>query len=100
MIVIGVVIGLILDLGTGALVDIAKVQIGVEDFEQLKVCRNPVWATEGFAFFNDLLFSGILLPYFLLSTWCLNFMERLNPCWVPNRGQEKVKWKPLTSPYS
>ncbi len=60
MIVIGVVIGLILDLGTGALVDIAKVQIGVEDFEAVEGLPESVWATEGFAFFNDLLFSGIL----------------------------------------
>ncbi|NMA06090.1 MAG: cell division protein FtsQ, partial [Ruminococcaceae bacterium] len=60
MIVIGVIIGLLLDLGTGALVDIAKVQIGVEDFEAVEGLPESVWVTEGFAFLNDMLFSGIL----------------------------------------
>ncbi len=60
MIVFGVFIGLLLDLGTGALVDIVKVQIGVEDFEAIEGLPESVWATEGFAFINDMLFSGIL----------------------------------------
>ncbi len=59
-IVLAVFIGLLLDLGTGALVDIAKVQFGVEEFEAVAGLPESVWATEGFAFINDILFSGIL----------------------------------------
>ncbi len=44
----------------GTIVDIAKVQLAVEDFEAVKGLPESVFATEGFAFCNDLLFSGIL----------------------------------------
>ena len=44
----------------GTIVDIAKVQFAVEDFEAVEGLPESVFATEGFAFFNDLLFSGIL----------------------------------------
>lgn len=66
MITFAVFIGLILDLGTGTLVDIGKVQIGVEDFEAVQGLPESIWATEGFAFLNDMLFSGIL--FVLLPT--------------------------------
>ena len=39
---------------------IAKVQFAVEDFEAVEGLPESVFATEGFAFCNDLLFSGIL----------------------------------------
>ena len=45
-------------MGTG--VDILKVQLAVEDFEAVAGLPESVFATEGFAFLNDLLFSGIL----------------------------------------
>ena len=53
-------------LGTGAqllmgtIVDILKVQFAVQDFEAVAGLPESVFATEGFAFVNDLLFSGIL----------------------------------------
>lgn len=53
-------------LGTGAqllmgtIVDICKVQFAVEDFEAVAGLPESVFVTEGFAFLNDLLFSGIL----------------------------------------
>ena len=44
----------------GTVVDILKVQLAVEDFEAVAGLPESVFATEGFAFLNDLLFSGIL----------------------------------------
>ncbi|OUQ41490.1 cell division protein FtsQ [Gemmiger sp. An120] len=44
----------------GTIVDICKVQFAVEDFEAVAGLPESVYATEGFAFLNDLLFSGIL----------------------------------------
>lgn len=44
----------------GTIVDIVKVQFAVEDFEAVVGLPESVFATEGFAFVNDLLFSGIL----------------------------------------
>lgn len=40
--------------------DILKVQFAVADFEAVAGLPESVFATEGFAFANDLLFSGIL----------------------------------------
>lgn len=44
----------------GTMVDVFKVIFAVEDFEAIAGLPESVWATEFFAFFNDLLFSGIL----------------------------------------
>lgn len=44
----------------GMMVDILKVQFAIEDFEAVAGLPESVFVTEGFAFFNDLLFSGIL----------------------------------------
>ena len=44
----------------GTAVDILKVQLAVEDFEAVAGLPESVFATEGFAFLNDLLFFGIL----------------------------------------
>ncbi|MGI5894021.1 MAG: cell division protein FtsQ [Candidatus Merdivicinus sp.] len=44
----------------GTIVDILKVQFAVEDFEAVAGLPESVYATEGFAFLNDFLFSGIL----------------------------------------
>lgn len=44
----------------GTVVDILKVQFAVSDFEAVAGLPESVYATEGFAFLNDLLFSGIL----------------------------------------
>lgn len=52
--------GTAIQLFLGTLVDIFKVQFAVEDFEAVAGLPESVFATEGFAFLNDLLFSGIL----------------------------------------
>ncbi len=49
-----------LQLFLGMVVDILKVQFAVEDFEAVAGLPESVYVTEGFAFANDLLFSGIL----------------------------------------
>lgn len=46
--------------GLGMIVDILKVQLAVEDFEAVAGLPESVFFTEGFAFLNDVLFSGIL----------------------------------------
>ena len=53
-------VGPAVQLFLGMLVDIFKVQFAVEDFEAVPGLPESVFATEGFAFLNDLLFSGIL----------------------------------------
>ena len=54
------IFGTALQLFLGMVVDICKVQFAVEDFEAVPGLPESVFATEGFAFLNDLLFSGIL----------------------------------------
>ena len=53
-------IGTGLQLLMGTVVDILKVQFAVEDFEAVAGLPESVFVTEGVAFLNDLLFSGIL----------------------------------------
>jgi hypothetical protein len=52
--------GVILQQFMGTVVDILKVQFAVEDFEAVAGLPESVYITEGFAFLNDVLFSGIL----------------------------------------
>ena len=54
------IFGVFLQLFMGTVVDILKVQFAVEDFEAVAGLPESVFATEGFACLNDLLFSGIL----------------------------------------
>ena len=60
MVGIAAITGTGLQLLMGTVVDILKVQFAVEDFEAVAGLPESVFATEGFAFANDLLFSGIL----------------------------------------
>ena len=53
--------GTALQLFMGTVVDILKVQFAIEDFEAVAGLPESVFATEGFAFLNDLLFS-VCLP--------------------------------------
>lgn len=69
--VVGVaaITGVIIQQFLGMLVDIMKVQFAVADFESVPGLPASVYATEGFAFLNDVLFSGIffcMLPTILL----------------------------------
>ena len=52
--------GVVIQQLLGCIVDICKVQFGVEDFEAVAGLPESVFATEGFACLNDILFSGIL----------------------------------------
>lgn len=60
MVGVAAITGTAAQLLMGTVVDIAKVQFAVEDFEAVEDLPESVFATEGFAFCNDLLFSGIL----------------------------------------
>ena len=60
MVGIAAITGTALQLFMGMVVDICKVQFAVEEFEAVAGLPESVFATEGFAFLNDLLFSGIL----------------------------------------
>ena len=74
----------------GTIVDIAKVQFAVEDFEAVEGLPESVFATEGFAFCNDLLFSGILFCLLPRCIWFPSCTARLSLCWawrpVPGRA--------------
>ena len=52
--------GVVVQQFLGMVVDILKVQFAVNDFEAVAGLPESVFATEGFAFLNDVLFSGIL----------------------------------------
>ncbi len=54
------IFGVIVQQFIGTVVDILKVQFAVEDFEAVAGLPESVFVTEGFAFLNDVLFSGIL----------------------------------------
>lgn len=60
MVGVSAIIGTAAQLLMGTIVDILKVQLAMEDFEAVAGLPESVFATEGFAFCNDLLFSGIL----------------------------------------
>lgn len=60
MVGIAAIGGVIIQQAMGTIVDILKVQFAVQDFEAVPGLPESVFATEGFAFFNDVLFSGIL----------------------------------------
>lgn len=75
--------GTALQLAMGAIVDIVKVQVAVEDFEAVAGLPESVFATEGFAFLNDLAFSGILfclLPTLFLVPRLYGKIEPLLGC--------------------
>lgn len=60
MVGIASITGVILQQLLGTIVDILKVQFAVTDFEAVPGLPESVFATEGFACLNDILFSGIL----------------------------------------
>ena len=60
MVGVAAITGTAAQLLMGTVVDILKVQLAVEGFEAVAGLPESVFATEGFAFLNDLLFSGIL----------------------------------------
>ena len=60
MVGIAAMTGVVIQQLLGTIVDILKVQFAVSDFEAVAGLPESVFATEGFAFLNDVLFSGIL----------------------------------------
>lgn len=60
MVGIASITGVAVQLLMGCAVDIIKVQLAVEDFEAVAGLPESVFITEGFAYVNDILFSGIL----------------------------------------
>ena len=82
MVGVAAITGTAAQLLMGTVVDILKVQLAVEDFEAVAGLPESVFATEGFAFLNDLLFSGIL--FCLLPTLYLvpKLYGKIEPCWA------------------
>ena len=60
MVGIAAMLGVVVQQFLGTMVDILKVQFAIEDFEAVAGLPESVFVTEGFAFLNDVLFSGIL----------------------------------------
>ncbi len=84
MVGIAAMTGVILQLLMGTVVDILKVQFAVTDFEAVPGLPESVFVTEGFAFLNDVLFSGILfclLPTLFLVPKLYGKIEPLLGMW-------------------
>ena len=60
MVAMAAIGGVIIQQFLGMVVDILKVPFAIQDFEAVAGLPESVYATEGFAFLNDVLFSGIL----------------------------------------
>lgn len=60
MVGIAAMTGVVVQQAMGTIVDILKVTLAIEDFEAVAGLPESIYFTEGFAFFNDVLFSGIL----------------------------------------
>ena len=60
MVGIAAMLGVVVQLFLGTMVDILKVQFAIEDFEAVAGLPESIFVTEGFAFLNDVFFSGIL----------------------------------------
>ncbi|MCO8193408.1 MULTISPECIES: cell division protein FtsQ [Anaerofustis] len=70
MVAIAAISGVIIQQFMGCCIDILKVQFAIEEFEAVAGLPESVFFTEGFAFLNDVLFSGILfcmLPTIFLA---------------------------------
>ena len=84
MVGIAAMTGVIVQQFMGTVVDILKVQFAVSDFEAVPGLPESVFATEGFAFLNDVLFSGILfclLPTLFLVPKLYGKIEPLLGMW-------------------
>lgn len=80
---IAAITGPAIQLAMSAVVDIVKVQVAVDDFEAVAGLPESVFATEGFAFLNDLCFSGVLfclLPTIFLVPRLYGKIEPLLGC--------------------
>lgn len=97
MVGVAAIVGTAAQLAMGTVVDILKVQFAVEDFEAVAGLPESVFATEGFAFCNDLLFSGILfclLPTLYLVPKLYGKIEPLLGMAPPHPGQRRQRPEP------
>ena len=87
--------GVVIQQVLGCIVDIAKVQFGVEDFEAVAGLPESVFVTEGFACLNDILFSGIL--FCLLPTLYLvpKLYGKIEPLLGMQPRTEKTALEPI-----
>lgn len=87
--------GVVIQQVLGCIVDIAKVQFGVEDFEAVAGLPESVFITEGFACLNDILFSGIL--FCLLPTLYLvpKLYGKIEPLLGMQPRTEKTALEPI-----
>ncbi len=97
MVGVAAITGTAAQLLMGTVVDILKVQLAVEDFEAVAGLPESVFATEGFAFLNDLLFSGILfclLPTLFLVPKLYGKIEPPAGHGPPHPGQRRQRPEP------
>ena len=93
------ILGVILQLFMGMTVDIVKVQTAVAEFEAVPGLPESVFFTEGFAFLNDVLFSGIffcMLPTMYLVPRLYGKIEPLLGI-KPRQAQDQISGKPVLS---
>ncbi len=79
---IAAITGPAIQLAMSAVVDIVKVQVAVDDFEAVAGLPESVFATEGFAFLNDLCFSGSCSACCPPSFWSRVCTARSSRCWA------------------
>lgn len=98
MVAMAAIGGVIIQQFLGMVVDILKVQFAIQDFEAVAGLPESVYATEGFAFLNDVLFSGIL--FCMLPTMFLvpNLYGKIEPLLGMQPRNEKtylgsIGWK-------
>ena len=94
MVGIAAIGGVIIQQAMGTIVDILKVQFAVQDFEAVPGLPESVFATEGFAFLNDVLFSGILFCCCLHCSWCPSSTARSSLCLECSPGRQKQRLSP------
>ena len=94
MVGIAAIGGVIIQQAMGTIVDILKVQFAVQDFEAVPGLPESVFATEGFAFFNDVLFSAFCSVYCPHCSWCPSSTARSSLCLECSPGQLKLRLSP------
>lgn len=97
---IAVMSGLIVHHLLGTIVDMGKVWVGIEELEAVEGLAQSVLIVEGVAFFNDLLFSGILFA--LLPTLYLvpRLYGKIEPLlgMKPRDNKVQYSWNELITP--
>ena len=82
MVGVAAITGTAAQLLMGTLVDIAKVQFAVEDFEAVEGLPESVFATEGFASVTTCSSPASCSACCPPCTWCPSCTARSSPCWA------------------